>query len=206
MIQDFSDLTGLQIDALKEVGNVGAGNAATALATMTGARVEMSVPQVGIVPFNKVADMVGGAGNAVVGVYLMVTGSATTNMLFLLSIDKALLLVDLLMGQPPGYHKILDEMSLSAISEVGNIITGTYLNALASFTGMQFVPTVPDLVVDMAGAILDSILAQFGELGDHVLVVENKFNREEYDIIGHLFMLPEPGSLNKILTALGVIF
>ncbi|NLB17229.1 MAG: chemotaxis protein CheC [Syntrophomonadaceae bacterium] len=203
---DFSNLTGLQLDALKEVGNVGAGNAATALATMTGARVEMSVPQVGIVPFNKVAEMVGGAGTAVVGVYLLVSGSATTNMLFLLSIDKALLLADLLMGQPPGHNKNLDEMQLSAIAEVGNIITGTYLNALAAFTGMRFVPTVPDLVVDMAGAILDGILAQFGEIGDHVLVIENKFNREEYDLIGHLFMLPEPGSLNKILTALGVIF
>jgi chemotaxis protein CheC len=204
LIEDFRDLSGIQLDALKEIGNIGAGNAATALAVMTQARIDMSVPQVGIMPFNKVADLVGGPDNPVVGVYFQVTGSANCNMMFILSIEKAVLLADLLMGLPPGQGKSLGAMEMSAVAEAGNIISGTYLNALAMFTQMTLIPSVPAVGVDMAGALLDGVLARYGEIGDYVLVLENMFKKGDLDVIGHLFLIPEPGALDSILTALGV--
>jgi len=206
LIEDFRDLSGLQLDALKEIGNIGAGNAATALATMTQARIDMSVPQVGILPFHMVPELVGGADMPVVGIYFQVTGSANANIMFILSVEKAVFLAELLMGLPPSYGKTLGDMEMSAVAEAGNIISATYLNALAMFTQMTFIPSVPAVGVDMAGALLDGVLAQYGEVGDYVLVLENKFKKEELDVIGHLFLLPEPGALDQILTALGVNF
>lgn len=204
MIEDFRNLSGLQLDALKEIGNIGAGNAATALATMTNARIDMSVPRVGILPFNEVPDIVGGPETPVVGVYFQVTGSANCNILFILSIEKAVLLAELLMGVPESHGQSLGDMELSAVAEARNIISGTYLNALAMFAQMTLIPSVPAVGIDMAGALLDGVLAQYGEVGDYVLVLENMFKKAEFDVIGHLFMLPEPGALDKILTALGV--
>ena len=97
-------------------------------------------------------------------------------------------------------------MELSAISEAGNIISSTYLNALAMFTRMTLMPSPPAVGVDMAGALLDGVLALYGEIGDYVLVLENKFRKGDLDVIGHLFLLPEPEALDSILSALGVNF
>jgi len=96
------------------------------------------------------------------------------------------------------------DMEISAMMELGNIISATYLNALAMFTQLRFIPSVPALGIDMAGALLDAILAIFGEIADHVLVLETAFKKEDHDIVGSFFLLPEPGSLDTILTSLGV--
>ena len=100
----------------------------------------------------------------------------------------------------------LSELEMSAMMELGNILSATYLNALAMFTQLAFIPSVPALAVDMAGAVLNGILAQFGEVADHVLVLETQFVREQEEVVGHFFLLPEPDSLNTILSALGVSF
>ncbi|MGE5417140.1 MAG: chemotaxis protein CheC [Acidobacteriota bacterium] len=206
MIQDFSELSGLQIDALREIGNIGAGNAATALATLVRSKVDMSVPQVSIVPFSDVPSMLGGADTPVVAIYLRVTGSASANIMFVLPIKNALLLVDMLMGRAHGETGEFAEIELSAMSEVGNIITGNYLNALSMFTQLTLLPSVPALGVDMAGALIDAVLAQFGEISDYILVLETEFKRDDEDVMGHFFLLPEPGGLDTILSALGVNF
>ncbi len=204
MIEDFGQLSGLQLDALREVGNIGAGNAATALAQMINARIEMTVPRVTILPLGDVPDLTGGADRFVVGVYLGVTGSARASILFVLPVENALRLVDMLMARNPGETTSFDEIEVSALQEVGNIIASTYLNALAMFTGLTFMPSVPALGMDMAGAILNAVLAQFGAVGDYVLLLETEFRKEGEDVVGHFFVLPEPGALELILSALGV--
>lgn len=208
MVYDFNELSGMQIDALKEIGNVGAGNAATALAQMINDKIDMTVPQVSILPFSEVADLIGGPDTHVVGIYLAVSGSAPCNILFMMPIAKAFLLVDMLMGRPPGQTSPdnFEDMEISAMGEVGNIISATYLNALSMFTQLSFIPSVPAIGIDMAGALLSSVLAQFGEIADHVLVLETEFKKGEQGVMGHFFLLPEPGSLDSILTALGVNF
>lgn len=206
MVQDFSKLSSIQIDALKEIGNIGAGNAATALAQMVNAQIDMNVPKVNILPFNDVPDIVGGADSHVAGIYFTVSGSAPVSILFVLPIDKACILCDMLMSRNIGETnpENLGDMEMSAMMELGNILSATYLNALSMFTNIQFIPSVPALGIDMAGAVIDSILAQFGEIADHVLVLETVFKKEEMDVVGHFFLLPEPSSLEIILSALGV--
>ncbi|MGE5397864.1 MAG: chemotaxis protein CheC [Chitinophagales bacterium] len=206
MILDFSELSGLQLDALREIGNIGAGNAATALAVMVNSKIDMTVPQVSILPFDEVASTLGGADTLVVGIYLQVTGSANAKIVFLLPLDKAMALADMLMGRLAGSTGELGEIEMSAMAEVGNIISGTYLNALAMFTQLKLIPSVPAMAVDMTGALIDSILAQFGEIGDYVLVLETQFKKEQQDVVGHFLLLPEPGALDMILTSLGVNF
>jgi len=204
----FQELSNLQVDALKEIGNIGAGNAATALAQMINSKIDMNVPKVSILEFDKVPELLGGADSYVVGIYLTVTGSAPARILFILPVAQACRLVDMMMGQPPGHTvpQQMNEIEYSAMMELGNIISATYLNALAMFTQLTLVPSVPALGMDMAGALLNAILAQFGEVADHVLVLETQFKKGDEDVVGHFFMLPEPGSLNTILTALGVSF
>jgi len=148
--------------------------------------------------------LLGGADSHVVGIYLRVQGSIGANILFVLPIDNARLLVDMLMAVPSGSTRDFGEIELSALQEVGNIVAATYLNAMVMFTQLKMVPSVPVLGIDMAGAILDAILAQFGEVGDYVLVLETKFRKDRQDVVGQFFLLPEPGSLDTILSALGV--
>jgi chemotaxis protein CheC len=205
-VDNFQKLSHLQVDALKEIGNIGAGNAATALAQMINTKIDMNVPRVTILEFDKVPALIGGADTYVVGIYLTVTGSAPASLLFILPVEQACRLVDMMMGQPPGTTspQKMGDMEYSAMMELGNIISATYLNALAMFTQLTLAPSVPALGMDMAGALLNAILAQFGDVADHVLVLETQFRKDDEDVVGHFFMLPEPGSLDIILTALGV--
>lgn len=206
MVQDFNELSSMQIDALKEIGNIGAGNAATALAQMVNAQIDMNVPKVNILPFSGVPDIIGGADSHVAGIYFSVSGSAPASILFILPINKACLLCDMLLSRNIGdtLPENIGELEMSAMMELGNILAATYLNALSMFTNIQFIPSVPALGLDMAGAVIDSVLAQVGEVADHVLALETEFKKEEMDVVGHFFLLPEPGSLVNILTALGV--
>lgn len=205
---DFKELSNLQIDALKEIGNIGAGNAATALAQMINTKIDMNVPQINILAFGDVPELVGGADNYAVGIYLNVSGKAATNILFLMEVEKACFLVDMLMGRSPGSTRPenLSELDISAMMEVGNIISATYLNALSMFTQLSFTPSVPALAIDMAGAILGVILAEYGQVGDSVLLLDTLFKKDDQDVVGHFFLLPEPGALDTILSALGVNF
>lgn len=206
MVLDFNKLSGLQLDALREIGNIGAGNAATALAQMVQKKIDMNVPEVSITPITQVPELVGGEDRHVVGIYLQVEGSVQANILFMLTLDEACLLVDLLMGRNPGEtaFNTIGEIETSAIMEVGNILAATYLNALAAFTRLTLIPSVPALGIDMAGAVLDAVLAQFGQVADHVMVLETCFQKEGQDVVGQFFLLPEPEALDTLLNALGV--
>ena len=192
----FKDLSGNQLDALREIGNIGAGNSATALSQLINRRIEMNVPNVTIVPLEEVPDLV--------GVFLRVYGKAPSNILFLMPQDSAFYLVDTLMGKQRGETKSLDFMDQSALMEIGNILSGAYLNALFNFTQLALLPSIPALAMDMAGAILNVVLVQLGQMGDHALVIETKFISEDDGINGHFFLVPDPGSLETILSAVGV--
>lgn len=143
-----------------------------------------------------------------VGIYLSVSGSAPSNILFILPVEKACLLVDMLLNRTAGQTLTegLNDMGKSAMMELGNIISAAFLNAVSMFTKLTFIPSVPALATDMAGAILNGVLAQLGEIADYVLVLETEFQKNSQDIVGYLFLLPEPESLDTILSSLGVSF
>ena len=204
MTDDILNLSGMQLDALREIGNVGAGNSATALSQIIQRKIDMSVPQVSILPLADVSDVVGGPDVMVAGVYLRVFGPAPGSILFLLPRESAFALVDMLMGREYGHTETLSAMDESALMEIGNILAGAYLNALSFFTNLTLLPSIPALAMDMAGAILSVILIQLGQMGDHALVIETEFSSEVEGVKGHFFLIPDPGSLSIILSAIGV--
>lgn len=197
-------LSPMQLDALREIGNVGAGNSATALSQIINRKIDMSVPDVAIMPLDEVPDVVGGPDVMVVGVFLRVYGLAPGSVLFLLPKESAFYLIDMLMGKERGQTQSLDFMDESALMEIGNILAGAYLNALSYFTKLTLLPSIPALAMDMAGAILSVVLVQLGQMGDHALVIETEFLSEDDGIKGHFFLIPDPGSLDTILAAVGV--
>ena len=196
-------LSPIQMDILKEIGNIGAGNAASALAQMVNTKIDMKVPRVRLLSFNEVVETLGGADKLVAGIYLSISGSATCSLLFVLPIQSARTLAAMLIGMPPQGESV-SEMEASALMEVGNIMCATYMNVIAQMTNMVLSPSVPALGIDMAGSVLDAILASYGEIDDHVLLMENEFVKDEQGVMGNFFLLPEPGSLEKIFAALGV--
>ena len=189
-------------DVLKEIGNIGAGNATTALSQLMQCKVDMSVPQVRMLEFKEVGEMMGGEETIMAGIYLGIEGDITGSIMFLLEKQTARHLVDKLMGMEMEGEEF-SEMEFSALKEVGNIITGAYLNSLSSLTNLVIYPSIPDLTVDMAGAILSVPAIQFGEVGDKMLLIQSQFF-DEKALDGYFILVPDLDSYGKILSALGL--
>lgn len=192
-----------QYDVLKEIGNIGAGNATTALAQLINTKIDMSVPQVSLVPFNRIADTIGSEETVLVGILLGLEGDISGMMMFLLQEKSAHNLVNILMGNPEEKEGKFDEMEMSALSEIGNIIAGSYLSALAGLTNMTIVASVPSLSVDMAGALLSVPAIEYGKIGDKVLLIQTQFGEDDL-VNGFFVMVPELESYDKILSSLGI--
>ncbi len=199
----LQDVNSMYFDVLKEIGNIGAGNATTAIANMIGMRLNMSVPKVQLLSFPELGSAIGGEEETIVGIYLEVESDIAGSMMFLLRTPSAHYLVNHLMGRDPEYNEPFDEMDLSAIKEIGNIIAGSYLSALASMTGMVITSSVPYLAIDMAAAILSVPAIQFGQFGDNALLIQTEFGNEHM-IDGYFILLPEIDSYEKILKSLGI--
>lgn len=205
MADAISELNSFHLDVLKEIGNIGAGNAATALAKLLDKRIEMKVPQIRIMKFSEVSDVLGGAETPVVGILLRIQGDISGSMMFILDTPSSRLLVNILMGKPLETDLNLDEMTCSVLNEIGNILAGSYLSALSDMTGLKIVSDVPALAMDMAGAILSVPAIEFGKTSDTVLYIENIFMDGQDSVIGDLFLIPDDMSYGKLLKALGVV-
>ncbi len=203
MALDFNDLSNLHIDVLREIGNIGAGNAATALARMLDKRVDMDVPKVRILEFDEVSEIMG-AETIVVGILLGVSGDINASIMFMLEKKAAHTLVDILMGRQPNETDEFSEMDLSALKEIGNILTGSYLSALSMLTNSKLVASVPDMAIDMAGAILSVPAIEFGKVGDTVLYIETEFSEGASKVVGDFFLVPDIDSYETLLRMLGV--
>ncbi len=201
----FDELNNIQMDVLKEIGNIGAGNAVTSLAKMIDKKVDMAVPKVKIMGFDKVSQILGGEEIIVVGILLSVTGDLTGNMMFILDTHAARQLVNILLGNKDSSSTYFDELELSALKEIGNILTASYLSALAGLTNLHIMPSVPELAIDMAGAILSVPAIEFGKVGDSVLYIETEFSEGTTRVFGDFLLIPDVDSYEVLLRALGVI-
>lgn len=195
-------MTAEYTDVLKELGNIGAGNAMTALAQLLNCKVDMKVPQVRLLEFQDVGALIGGEELLMAGIYLGVEGDITGSIMFLLEKNSAKHLISKLMGMEIANDEF-GEMETSALMEVGNIITGAYLNSLATITNLKIYPTVPSICVDMAGAILSVPAIEFGTLGDRILLIQSQF-MDEVELNGYFIMVPDIESYAKILASLGM--
>ncbi len=205
MTINIEDLNNLHIDVLREIGNIGAGSAATALAKMLNKKVNMDVPKVKVMEFKEVNETLGGAEILVIGILLGVNGDLNGNIMFILEYNAAQVLVNMLLGKPLDELNDFNELELSALKEIGNILAGSYLSAMSSLTNLNIMPSVPDIAIDMAGAILSVPAIEFGKIGDTVLYIETEFLDGNTRVVGDFFLIPDVESYEILLKALGVI-
>ena len=199
-LQQINDM---YVDVLRELGNIGAGNATTAIASMLSIRINMNVPKVALMEASKMGSSICPEDEIIVGVFLEVQGNIEGSMMFLLKMDSAYYLVNRLMGRDVNYQGDFDEMDLSALKEIGNIIAGSYLSALSAMTNLVITPSIPYIAVDMAASILSVPAIEFGRYGEHALLIETEFGNEVM-INGYFILMPERRKKEKILQALGV--
>ena len=193
----------MYFDVLKEIGNIGAGNATTAISNMLNLKVNMDVPKVEFMKVQELPTAISAEEETVVGIYLEVESDIGGSMMFLLKMGSAQYLVNHLMGRPDDYAEEFNEMDISAIKEIGNIISGSYLSALSTMTNMVITSSVPYLAIDMAGAILSVPAIQFGQYGDNALLIQTEFG-DDVKIQGFFILMPDVESYDKILTSLGI--
>ena len=209
MTRSIDDLNSMHLDVLREIGNIGAGNAATSLAVMIQKKVDMKVPVVRIMDIEEVPGILGGEENVVSGIYFGMDGAIKGNIMVLMDIHSAKLLTAILMGKNPVDTKDnqqydLDEMDRSALQEIGNILSGSYISSLAALTNLRINLSPPALCVDMAGAILSVPAIQFGEISDKVLMIENRLFDGTQEVTANFFLIPDENSYGILLEALGV--
>lgn len=191
------------VDVLQELGNIGAGNATTAIASMLSIRVNMNVPKVELLEVSKLGASICPEDEIIVGIFLEIQMDIEGSMMFLMRLDSAQYLVNKLMMRDASYQAEFDEMDLSALKEIGNIIAGSYLSALSTMTNLVISPSIPYLAVDMAASVLSVPAIEFGQYGDHALLIQTEFG-DEVMINGYFILMPEQQSYDKILKGLGL--
>ncbi|HQA60078.1 MAG: chemotaxis protein CheC [Tepidanaerobacter sp.] len=196
--------TDLEIDALKEIGNIGAGNAATALSMMLSKKITIKVPQVKIIPFDEVSDSVGGPEKLVVGIFLRISGDIDGNILIVISEKDAYTLAKTLLNYNRDINRDFSDLEESALNELGNIIGSSYVTALSELTNLSLRISVPSMAFDMAGAIISFPLSLYGYLGDTAFLIETEFVEGLAGIKLNYFMIPDDKSLKRLLKAIGV--
>ena len=199
---NLKKITDVYCDVLKEIGNIGAGNAMTALSQMLQCKIDMRVPKVCLLEFQDVGTLMGGEEQLMACVLFGVDGDVSGMMMFMIEKNSAKHLVAKIMGTTE-LAEDFSEMEISALQEVGNIITGAYLNALASFTNMKIISSPPQMTVDMAGAILSVPAIEFGKLGDKLLLIQTQFF-DEIEVNGYFILIPDIDSYIKIIGSLGL--
>ena len=204
---DLNQLNDIQYDVLREIGNIGAGNATTALSQMLNQKMDMSVPKVALVPFNEISDVMGSEDQTVVGIMLGFEGDVEGMMMFLFDTKSAHHLVNTLMmrdkedGVEEGAE--FSDMDMSALNEIGNIVSGSYLTAISKLTNLKMISTVPEMTIDMIGALLSIPASEFGKYGDKLLLIQSQFGELDF-VNGYFLMIPELNSYDKLLESLGV--
>jgi chemotaxis protein CheC len=203
-MEDVRDLKALQLDALREVANIGAGHAATALSQMTNRTIMINVPEVNVLALEDVSELLGRADETVAAVLMHMMGDLTGRTLVLFPEGSAKHLCDILFRRPPGTTAAFGEMEQSGLKEAGNILASAYLNALSDFMGMMLVPSVPSLVIDLSAAVLTTAYLNFGHDRDYVFCVETSFRVEgaTEPLRGHFLLLPDMPSLRAIFDAI----
>ncbi len=197
------ELNQMQLDAIKEIGNIGSGSAATALSELLQRRIEMSVPNIWLIELEGIADIIGQLDSAQAVVYVKVEGEVSGKAVFFFPLESAEIIVESLFYSSEHPDLFNCEIAQSALAEMGNIMVSSFLIALTKLTGIQMHPSVPVLAVDMAGAIMDAILLEEGLLEDNVLFIDTLISGIP-KIEGQFMFIPDGGALTKLLGALGL--
>ncbi|MBN2852572.1 MAG: chemotaxis protein CheC [Clostridia bacterium] len=202
---NYDNFNEFQLDVFREIGNIGSGNAATALSYILKDKVNITVPVLEVIGVNEISNILGGPENQVVGILLSMTGQINGMLLFLLEKETTHMLLNILLNEDMQKFEDISEIGLSALMEIGNILSGSYIGALSSLLNLEIRLTIPKISVDMVGAILNYPAAIFGEMGEKLMLIEENFFTDESSIKSHLLIMPELESLEVILKSLGAI-
>jgi len=208
MSDSHDNILSKHLDVFKEIGNIGAGHAASALAGLLDRKITMSVPEASVVPFSDIVNVLDGPETLVAGVLIDVNGDLNGYILLLLGMDDAMAMVSQALQSPerdtsdPDFA--LNELEQDTLLEIANILVGSFLSAITSFSGLSATPTVPQLSIDMLGAIISIATIEYGTIGDSVLFLNTQFNDPADDINGHFFLIPDYNSYKMLLKALGL--
>ena len=203
-IKSFDDINELQIDVLREIANIGSGNAAAALSRMLGHPTNIAIPCIGIKGFNEAYDALGGAGSVMVGILLMLSDDLDGMIVFLLPVDVACDLVNMLMCTEVKSYEEIDEVGISAINEVANIMSASFVNAISEMTELQIDISPPEATLDMLGSIMSVPSIYFAHASDSLLLIQNEIEIDGKTTSASVMLLPDMPSLEKLMTSLGI--
>ena len=203
MISDYTDLSALELDTLKEIGSIGTGNAATALSAMIGQEIRISTPEVRIMGYDEAIDWIGGPEEITAGVLVKLSGQISGIMLAVQPLSFANLLLDSVLHREIQDYSELQDLEKSTLVEVGNIMISTFINALSSLANMSVELTVPAFTVDMQGAILAVPMAELGGQSDYLMTIGGDFILQDKVVPCRLILSPDIRSLNILLRKLG---
>lgn len=205
MLKNYDELSPVAIDCLREIGNIGSGSAASSLSQMLGKPIEMRVPDVCVLEYQQIIDTMGGPEKVITGILVRLQGDIKGMMMFLLEDSFAQVVLSTFMSQEKIELTKLDDMQLSVITEMGNIMAGSYLRALATLTGLTIDMEIPSMTVDMLGAIMSVPITEFAQVGDKVLFIDDGFSVDGVDIKSNIILIPEMESLEILMKKLGVM-
>ena len=203
MINSYDDLSPVQLDVLKEIGNIGSGNAATALSQLLNRSIDMQVPQVRLMVADAIESL-GSPDKLVVGILIRLKGDADGMIMFLLEEAFAKTIVTGLTGERSFSLYELNADDISVLSEIGNIMGGSYVNAIADLSGMTIDMSVPALTTDMLGAIMTVPATELSEAYERVLMISEQFLIDSVEIQSDMLLIPTVESLRTLLGKLGV--
>lgn len=203
------NLSKIEKDVLREIANIGTGNAATSMSQLINQQVIMEVPSVQVVTINELMDIIGGPEKLLVTILFRIEGEVTGTVYFILTIEEA----ESLMRQMVNDDSITlqvdeepDDLVISMLQEMANILTGSYLSALADFTGIKMTTTIPYISIDMAAATLVTGLVELSEVTDYAIIIDTKITGKDYGkgVKGHFLLIPDPTSIPKLFNTLGI--
>lgn len=198
------ELTNIEVDVLRELGSIGAGNATTSLSVMLNSHLRMEIPVVRFLDFNEIANMIGSASDIVTAVLTHFSGDVNGMILFVLEMEDAKNLAGTMLQRTYDEDTVFDHMDKSVLKEVGNILMSSYLNSISTITNLELRTQPPAISIDMAGAVLSLPISELGQIGDKALVIDSKILDNDEPINGFLLFVSDEESYGKIFEALGI--
>lgn len=203
------NLSNIEKDVLREIANIGTGNAATSMSQLINQQVMMEVPSVEVVTINELMDIIGGPEKLLVTILFRIEGEVTGTVYFILTIEEAESLMRQMVNDDSitiNIDEELDDLVISMLQEMANILTGSYLSALADFTGIKMTTTIPYISIDMAAATLVTGLVELSEVTDYAIIIDTKITGNDYGkgVKGHFLLIPDPTSIPKLFSTLGI--
>lgn len=203
-LNNINELNDMELDILKEIGNVGQGNAASALSSVLNEKINIAVPNIKILDFNEVVNFLGGPENIAIGLLVGLSDKINGMMLCIMQKPFVKHMIKAVFDKDVDELISLSEMDMSFVTEIGNILISSYINAISSMTGLNIQLSVPQHSVDMVGAILSVPAVEFAQIGDKVLFIDDSFIIGDSEIQSNMILVPELNSLSTLFAGLGV--